>query len=44
MRFRVTNSVVRWAAERQLADTFRTVHPADERLVLGGALERSGVR
>ncbi|WP_030677751.1 DUF6177 family protein, partial [Streptomyces rimosus] len=25
--------------ERQLAVTFRTVHPADERLVLGGALE-----
>ncbi|MFJ6721014.1 DUF6177 family protein [Streptomyces sp. NPDC091259] len=26
-------------AERQLAVTFRAVHPADERLVLGGALE-----
>ncbi|MFD3327038.1 DUF6177 family protein [Streptomyces sp. NPDC058701] len=26
-------------AERQLAVTFRTVHPADDRLVLGGALE-----
>lgn len=26
-------------AERQLAVTFRTIHPADERLVLGGALE-----
>ncbi|MBL1095175.1 DUF6177 family protein [Streptomyces coffeae] len=25
--------------ERQLAITFRTVHPADDRLVLGGALE-----
>ncbi|MGW0392941.1 DUF6177 family protein [Streptomyces sp. NPDC003042] len=25
--------------ERQLAITFRTIHPADERLVLGGALE-----
>ncbi|WP_328926891.1 DUF6177 family protein [Streptomyces sp. NBC_00190] len=25
--------------ERQLALTFRTIHPADERLVLGGALE-----
>ncbi|MFG3495854.1 DUF6177 family protein [Streptomyces sp. NPDC047928] len=25
--------------ERQLAVTFRTVHPADDRLVLGGALE-----
>ncbi|WP_407549096.1 DUF6177 family protein [Streptomyces sp. Pv4-95] len=25
--------------DRQLAITFRTVHPADERLVLGGALE-----
>ncbi|MFG3112817.1 DUF6177 family protein [Streptomyces sp. NPDC048197] len=27
------------AGEHQLAITFRTVHPADERLVLGGALE-----
>ncbi|MFF4606109.1 DUF6177 family protein [Streptomyces sp. NPDC001339] len=26
-------------SERQLAITFRTVHPADDRLVLGGALE-----
>ncbi|MED7947984.1 DUF6177 family protein [Streptomyces sp. BE303] len=30
---------VRACAERQLAITFRTVHPADDRLVLGGALE-----
>ncbi|GGW42120.1 DUF6177 family protein [Streptomyces xantholiticus] len=27
------------AGERQLALTFRTIHPADERLVLGGAVE-----
>ncbi|MEU3709954.1 DUF6177 family protein [Streptomyces catenulae] len=27
------------SGERQLAVTFRTVHPADDRLVLGGALE-----
>ncbi|WP_151769922.1 DUF6177 family protein [Streptomyces abyssomicinicus] len=27
------------AGERQLAISFRTVHPADDRLVLGGALE-----
>ncbi|MGA5554949.1 DUF6177 family protein [Streptomyces lavendulocolor] len=27
------------SGERQLALTFRTVHPADDRLVLGGALE-----
>jgi hypothetical protein len=30
---------VRDTGERQLAVSFRTLHPADERLVLGGALE-----